>query len=193
MCTVLAIKELGWHQCYTVCACVWLLIFFFFNFWKNIYWSVMISSVSLVLEMGDVQTQHSCCLNLLARLRAIGPTRQLSSQELLCMGLFFFLSLSAVPSLWTLCAWQSSSLTTVLQTLWNPIYWFFLAFLKSSFSFPTGTLRLIEPMGWQCLSPLLWQPLPFISCVAVLAYVKALEYCGVVWVVPGGGTQQNTL
>lgn len=125
----------------------------FFLLFAKIFINVLvISSVSLVLEMGEVQTQYSHCLNLLARSRAISSKRQLSSQKLLCMGLCFLPPLSAVPSLCTLGAWQSSSFTTVLQTLWNPIYWFFLAFLKSSFSFPAVTLRLIEPMGRQCLT-----------------------------------------
>lgn len=144
---------MGRHQCNTVCACVWLLIGVFFWLFAKIFIKVsVISSVSLVLEIGEVQTQQSRCLNLLARLRAISSKRQLNSQELLCVGLFLLpppvcCAISLDPG-----AWQSSSFTTVLQILWNPIYWFFLAFLKSSFSFPTVTVRLIEPMGWQYLT-----------------------------------------
>lgn len=113
----------------------------------------MISSVSLVLEMGEVQTQHSRCLSLLARLRAIGSKRQLSPQELLCMGLFLFpLSPCLLCHLSGPCVSDRAPLSPLCSRLWNPTYWFFLAFLKSSFSFPAVTQRLIEPMGWQCLT-----------------------------------------
>lgn len=43
-------------------------------------------------------------------------------------------------------------LSPLCSRLWKPAYWFFLAFLKSSFFFPAVALMLIEPVGQQCLT-----------------------------------------
>lgn len=62
LCVALAVNKVDRHQRNTVCACIWILNFFFLLFAKIFIKDSVINYISLVLEIEAIQNQHSCCL-----------------------------------------------------------------------------------------------------------------------------------
>lgn len=95
---------------------------------------------SLVLKPGEGQNQHgNCLLPFLSGFRANSSKGQLLSSlsiSLLFLPPPFSCAVSVAP-------WMHDTvpLSPLFQTLLRSSWWWFLAFLKSSFSFPSVTLE----------------------------------------------------